>query len=147
MEYTPREKTDFIVIHCAATRPDQDIGEDEIRRWHKDNGWADIGYNLVIRRSGQVEIGRPLDYRGAHDKGYNGRAVGLCLVGGVDDNGHPDRNFTEVQFDALKIWLQALHAVWPEAQIVGHRDLLTPDDPPKACPSFDVRSWLEDNGL
>lgn len=47
----------IIIIHCAATKPSQDIGANTIRKWHTDpppngNGWSDIGYHYVIRRNG-----------------------------------------------------------------------------------------------
>ena len=53
-----RKNTDTIVIHCAATRPHMDVGAKEIREWHKERGFEDIGYHYVIRRTGVVEIGR-----------------------------------------------------------------------------------------
>ena len=54
-----------VVVHCAATKPSMDIGAKEIRRWHVDgNGWADIGYHYVIRRSGCIDSGRDRDNDG-----------------------------------------------------------------------------------
>ena len=34
-----RAKTEYIVIHCSQTRPSQDIGVEEIDRWHRQRGW------------------------------------------------------------------------------------------------------------
>ncbi|CAH7143540.1 hypothetical protein VCHA41O245_100029 [Vibrio chagasii] len=48
----------FITVHCSATSPQQDIGEHDIRRWHKNRGWRDVGDHFVIRRDGKVELGR-----------------------------------------------------------------------------------------
>ena len=31
-----RDKTNYIVVHCAATKPSMDIGAAEIRKWHTD---------------------------------------------------------------------------------------------------------------
>lgn len=132
--------TDFIAVHCADTRASMDIGEAEIRQWHLDRKWEDIGYNVVIRRSGLIEIGRPLDYQGAHVEGYNRRAVGVCLVGGKGDDGAPANNFTTAQFTSLLLTLRFLRAYAPGARIQGHRDF---PNVAKACPSFDVRQWLE----
>ena len=48
----PRKSTDYIVIHCAATKASMDIGLTEIRKWHvQDNGWRDVGYHYIIRRN------------------------------------------------------------------------------------------------
>lgn len=139
MTYTPRLRSDFIAVHCSATGPDLDIGEDEIRQWHVDKGWADIGYNVVIRRSGLVEIGRPLDYQGAHVNGYNATSIGVCLVGGVDDNGKAADNFMPAQMRSLLDTLRFLRRYAPAAKIQGHRDF---PEVKKDCPSFDVRAWL-----
>jgi N-acetylmuramoyl-L-alanine amidase len=140
---TERKRTDFIVIHCSATNVNMDIGENDIRIWHKAKGWEDIGYNVVIKRDGTVEIGRPLDYRGGHVQGYNDVALGVCLVGGVDlSNKKAENNFTTAQWASLVVTLKFLRKIWPKAQIVGHRDLILPGAPAKECPSFDVKQWL-----
>lgn len=131
-----RTRTELIVIHCSATKPAMDIGANEIRRWHKDRGWRDIGYHTVIRRDGTVEGGRPLDTVGAHAKGHNDRSVGICLVGGLDDAGKPDCNFTAAQWSALEGEVRDLLDSYPGAQVLGHRDLSD-----KACPCFDASAW------
>ena len=139
MNYTERTSTEYIVIHCSATKATMDVGEDEIRDWHLKRGWSDIGYNMVIRRDGRVEIGRPLDYRGAHVRGHNSVAIGVCLIGGVNSTNQPEDNFTPEQWDSLELSLRWMRRVWPDAQIVGHNELTTK----KACPSFSVPEWLE----
>ena len=64
---TPRIKTDTIVIHCSATPEDMDIGVEKIKHWHTvDNGWDDIGYHYVVRRSGELETGREEHRTGSH---------------------------------------------------------------------------------
>lgn len=147
-----RRRTDYIVVHCSATGPSSDIGIDEIRDWHMNrNGWSDVGYHAVIRRSGQIEFGRHFDEPGAHVRGQNYRSVGICMVGGVSMTGQPENNFTEPQFVSLKIALAMMRRAYPSAAIVGHRDL-SPDldgdgiierhEWVKDCPSFDVRRWI-----
>tara|TARA_R110000851_G_scaffold10828_1_gene38541 strand:+ start:820 stop:1227 length:408 start_codon:yes stop_codon:yes gene_type:complete len=127
----------LIVVHCAATPPDMDIGADEIRKWHTDKGWSDIGYHYVIRRSGDVETGRPESVKGAHTYGYNTNSLGVCMVGGVNAKGKPDANFTANQYAALERTLHSLTAKYPDAKVAGHRDF----DSGKACPSFDVNAF------
>lgn len=127
-----------IVIHCSATRPNWEGGAREIRQWHvDDNNWSDIGYHFVIRRDGKVEDGRPVPIPGAHVKGYNKTSIGICLVGGVDENGDPDANFTRDQWLQLQSSVVSLRRKYPGASIFGHRDL----DPKKDCPCFDVKAW------
>jgi|SRR3990172_535620 len=140
--YVPRSLTKFIVVHCSATRPSVDIGEDEIRKWHIAKAWVDIGYNIVIRRNGVIEIGRPLDYRGAHVEGYNDSSIGICLIGGLDDAGKSAPSFTDAQWESLKLALRFCKRVWPNADILGHRDF---PGVAKDCPCFDVEPWVAAN--
>jgi len=78
-----------VILHCAAT-PDyprtnpafDTFGADDIRVWHmKDNGWDDIGYHRVIRKTGVQEKGRSIKDAGAHTKGQNSDSIGVCLIG------------------------------------------------------------------
>ncbi|WGH28282.1 lysozyme [Pseudomonas phage 10P302A] len=141
--FKTRPRTDFIVIHCAATKATMDIGVREIRQWHVQQGWLDVGYHFIIRRDGTIEHGRPHDVIGSHAKDYNSRALGICLVGGIDAKGKPEDNFTEAQWVSLKAQVEAMKRLYPQAQIVGHRDL----DSGKACPSFDVAAWRKTTGI
>lgn len=135
-----RKSTDFIVVHCAATPPDMDIGVKEIDRWHRARGWLKCGYHYVITRDGTLQHGRKADEPGAHVRGYNDRSVGICLVGGTTSTGQPRFNFTPEQMQALTNLIESLRGVYPEAKIVGHHDL----DSGKECPCFNVQEWFHD---
>lgn len=141
VQFTPRTSTKYLVVHCAATKPTMDIGLREIRQWHREQGWLDIGYHFVIRRDGTVEKGREVGVIGSHVKGHNHESVGICLAGGINAQGKPENNFTPEQFAALDALLWELQTtLYPEATVLGHREL----DSGKACPSFDVQKWLKD---
>lgn len=131
----------YLAVHCSATKPSMDIGRKEIDRWHRDGGMKCIGYHYVIRRNGEVELGRSKEEVGAHVRGYNRESLGICLVGGIDDQGKPEDNFTLDQYVALAEILQELHQEFPEAEIKGHRDF---PEVNKACPCFDVKAWWKD---
>ena len=135
-----REETKYIVIHCSQTRPSQNIGAKDIDRWHREQGWLKIGYATVIKRDGTIEQGREDDEVQAAVKGYNHTSFNLCLIGGAreEDWQQAEDNFTAEQFESLKKELSRLVLKYPDAQIVGHRDL----DDKKFCPSFDVRKYL-----
>ena len=137
-----RKETKYIAVHCAATPAGMDIGVKEIDRWHRQKGFLKVGYHFVIRRAGQIELGRDEDEIGAHVQGYNAVSIGVCLVGGVDadDVSKAENNFTEEQFSTLRTLLERLQIQYPDAEVLGHRDF---PDVAKACPSFDVRAWLK----
>lgn len=144
MKFKKRKKTEWIVIHCAATPPDMEVTAKMIDQWHRDRGWDGIGYHYVIRRDGVIEGGRPLEAQGAHVKGYNAVSVGICLAGGMSkDMKKAEKNYTDKQWDSLKQLVMQLHGVWPMAHIVGHHDLFSG----KECPCFDVKEWLYGIGL
>lgn len=136
-----RTRTDFIAVHCSATTEKQNIGAADINKWHRAKGWACIGYHYVIKRDGTVETGRDDSVVGAHVAGFNERSVGICMVGGVsaDDVSKAQNNFTPAQFSSLKKLLLELRKKYPRAVIQGHRDF---PGVAKACPSFDVKTWL-----
>lgn len=139
--FVPRVETTHLVIHCAATPPTADVGVKEIRQWHRQKGWVDIGYHYVIRRDGRVETGRPEDVIGAHVSGHNATSIGICMAGGVDKNQKPEDNFTGAQYEALAALLKTLICKYPGCTILGHRDF---PGVKKACPSFDVAAWLRE---
>ena len=139
-----RKRTDYIVIHCSATPPNMDIGVEEIRKMHLQRGFSDVGYNRVIRRSGEWEQGRDDDEVGAHVQGFNSVSIGVCLVGGVDRRNRAEDNFTLEQMDTLRQMIPELQEKYPNAVVQGHRDF---PDVHKDCPSFDVQAWMDENGL
>ena len=129
---------EYFVVHCSATKPDMDIGAKEIREWHRDRGWKDIGYHFVIRRNGRLELGRSLREMGAHVKGHNDNSWGICLIGGLDEENEPVNNFNPFQFITLQSLLETLYRLSPKAKVMGHRNF---PDVAKECPCFDVIDW------
>lgn len=129
-----------IIVHCSATPPSHDIGREEIDEWHRARGFDGIGYHNIGRRNGAVEFGRSPDVPGAHVRGHNADSIGICLVGGVDEDGNPQVNFTEEQYTALRGIIAFYKESWPDAELIGHGDI---PGTSKACPCFDVKLWYE----
>lgn len=138
-----------IVIHCTATRAWQDYSADDIRRMHKAQGWADIGYHYVVRLDGTIEPGRDVDKIGAHVSGHNANSIGVVYVGGLDNQGKAKDTRTENQKNALLNLLLDLRQLYPNARISGHRDFspdlngngtIEPYEWVKQCPCFDAKS-------
>lgn len=128
-----------IVVHCSYTPPSMDIGASDIRQWHKDKGWSDIGYHYVIRRNGTVEKGRPDEVVGAHAKGYNLDSIGICLIGGKKSGKEKaEFNFTMKQLMTLEYLVKKKLQEYPGSMISGHNQLSG-----KACPCFNVPEFIE----
>lgn len=142
VQFKLRSSTEAIFVHCSATKPSMDVGVREISQWHREQGWLAIGYHFVIRRDGTIEEGRPVDVVGSHVKDWNSKSVGVCLVGGIDDKGKFEANFTPEQMQSLKEKLADLKDMYPDAEIKAHHDCA-----PKACPSFNLSRWLKTGEL
>ena len=132
-----------IIIHCSASRAEQDFSAADIDRMHKERGFNSIGYHWVIKRDGTLERGRSEDKIGAHVVGWNTKSIGVCLIGGASRAGRGEANFTSDQMAALDGLLKALRSRYPDAEVIGHRDTGANKD----CPSFNVAHWLDTGEL
>jgi len=126
-------KINEIFVHCSATPEGKDYTVNQIREWHLQRGWSDIGYHYVVYRDGTVHKGRPVEQAGAHARGHNRHSIGVCYIGGVDGIGTPKDTRTDEQKESLENLLYDLVEQYPGAKIRGHREVSA-----KACPSFDA---------
>lgn len=128
-----------IIVHCTATRAGVNVTVEDIRRWHRQQGWSDIGYHYVVYRDGSVHEGRDVNIAGAHCLGHNTYSIGVAYVGGVARDGKtPADTRTVAQAEGLERLMVELRRLYPQAKIYGHRDFAA-----KACPSFDARKCYE----
>lgn len=125
-----------IVVHCSATPEGREHTAADIDRWHKERGWAGIGYHKVVRLDGTVEEGRPETKQGAHTLGYNVESLAVCYIGGVSHDHSPKDTRTAAQKTALlevcADWCRR-YDIAPSS-VFGHTEL----NPNKACPCFDM---------
>ena len=128
----------------------------DIRRWHTSpppagRGWKQVGYTDIFHLDGRVErlVRNNEDAQvdawevtnGA--AGYNSVSRHIVYVGGCDKAMKPKDTRTAAQREALKRYVLEFHSRFPQIRIVGHHDL----NPGKACPAFDVASWLGEIGI
>lgn len=127
-------KINEIILHCSATKQGQDFTVKDIDRWHKDRGFAGIGYHYVVYPDGSVHKGRDESLVGAHCLGHNAASIGICYIGGLDMEGKPKDTRTDAQKEALTKLVRELKAKYQGATVHGHNEFAN-----KACPCFDVR--------
>lgn len=125
-----------LICHCSATKEGKDFTVSDIRKWHtapvpKGRGWSDIGYHYVIYRDGSIHIGRDVNLIGAHVTNHNSHSIGICYIGGLDENNKAKDTRTPQQKEAFIELLTALKKLYPAATIHGHSEFAS-----KACPSF-----------
>ena len=141
-----RHPIDEIIVHCSDTRPDWMAGQPlaakvaEIRRWHvEERKWRDIGYHYIIDRDGAQAMGRPESVIGAGVEGRNAGVIHIVLIGGHGCAATDpfDRNFTPAQDAALRRVIANISARTAIESVTGHNDWAR-----KACPGFNVATWL-----
>ena len=138
-----KRKINKLIVHCTATPPTMNAEVDQVRQWHLERGWSDIGYHFLITLDGRIQIGRELERAGAHVKNHNSDSIGIAYAGGMsEDMERAEDTRTQAQKNSLEYLLCYLKILFSQAEIYGHRDFST-----KACPSFDARSeykWISE---
>ena len=127
---------ELIVIHCSATRCDRRFSLEDLIACH-DARFGFTGYHWYITKDGRTYQTRHEQLVGAHAKGYNQHSIGVCYEGGLTPDGEPADTRTPQQKVALKRLLKRLRRKYPQAHILGHRDL---PNVSKACPCFDAET-------
>ena len=134
-----------IFVHCSATRPewmaDRTFSDrvKEIKRWHLEKKWADIGYHWLIDRDGSITQGRKEHVIGAHVQNHNTGSIGICLIGGFGSSESDpfEKNYTAQQDHALRTLINDIKTRTPIKRVRGHNEVAA-----KACPGFNVARWL-----
>lgn len=134
-----------IFIHCTAGSQKQTVTD--LLAEFKRKGWRNPGYHVVITPDGKCH--QLLDYEKVSNgvKNYNSTSINVAYVGGIDSNGKSVDNRTAEQKKSLVDLLKILRKRYPDAQILGHRDI-SPDtnkngkvdtwERIKDCPCFDA---------
>lgn len=129
-------KINKIIVHCSASPEGRDDSIEDIDRWHRSQGFSEIGYHYVIHLDGSIHVGRPVEKAGAHCSGHNENSIGVCYIGGLTKDLKECKDTrTEAQKKALFFLLSDLKAKYPSATIYGHRDFSD-----KECPGFNAKS-------
>lgn len=132
-----------LTIHCAATPEGRDVRPEQIEQWDEAK-FGQKSYHWIVDLAGHQRQSLEDDQLGAHVHLHNHGNVGVCYVGGVDAHGSPKDTRTDAQKTALLDLVNHYRTLYPGIIVLGHRDWPAVH---KACPSFDVRSWLRGAGV
>jgi N-acetylmuramoyl-L-alanine amidase len=132
-------KIKFIVLHCTATQPEATVKAIQ-NYWCETLKWNNPGYHFIIERDGEVIQLQHIEKIANGVAGNNEHAIHISYIGGIDRKGKPIDNRTTPQKDSMFDKVVELTERYPDAKVVGHRDF---PGVRKACPSFDVRAWIE----
>lgn len=129
----------YLVIHCTATRPDATI-ESIKRFWKEVRKWGDTpGYHYIIKADGEVVQLLAEDKNSCGVYHHNSECISIAYIGGIDKSGKPKDTITRAQEHAMFDLVVSLTEKYKGVETRGHRDF---PDVAKACPSFDVKTWL-----
>ena len=132
-----------IVLHCTATPQTTTVAS--IRRYWQDSlKWRSPGYHRIILADGSVTVLAPDSQLANGVAGHNANSIHVSYIGGVNGKGQPVANRTAAQRATTERLVKELKLRYPAAAAVGHRDF---PGVKKACPSFDVATWLKEVGL
>lgn len=133
-----------VFVHCSASDHPHHDNVRTMRQWHKQRGWSDVGYHYFIRKSGRLEIGRPISKTPAAQGGKsnlrkgrktpagNRRTIAICCHGLAKDK------FTEAQFNTLRDLCNQINDAYDgKVTFHGHREVAY-----KECPVFDYKAVL-----
>ena len=133
-------RSNKIIIHCSATPRGVNYSAADIDKWHRQRGYSKIGYHYVIKLDGKIEKGRDEIEMGAHCLGENLYSIGICYIGGLnEDKETPEDTRTEAQKIALIGLVKSLIRKYKEKgniilTVHGHNEFAN-----KACPCFNVK--------
>lgn len=119
-------------VHYSAGPPTQTPRQ--IQNFHMDGqGWADVGYNFLVDRSGNVYEGRGWLTVGAHAAPHNTSHIGVCFIG-RDGDATPEAK-------------AAIRWLYDEANRRAGRTLARTwhgglSGNSTACPGADLREWV-----
>lgn len=131
-------KIERIFVHCTAGS--QKTTLKQLENEFKAKGWKSPGYHYVVFPDGKIE--QMLDESKVSNgvRGYNSTSINVSYVGGVDSKLKPIDNRTDAQKASLVTLLTELKSRYPDAHIMGHRDVWGKDPKKwqKWCPCFDA---------
>ncbi|QAT40816.1 N-acetylmuramoyl-L-alanine amidase [Clostridium sp. JN-9] len=106
----------------------------DVHQWHKENGWAGIGYHYFVRKDGSIYKGRPNNAIGSHCLHHNTNTLGICAEGN-----YMIEHMPEVQKQALVELGQYLKSIYPIRAVYGHRELMATECPGTNYPLQEIK--------
>lgn len=141
----------IIFVHCTAGNQRQKITD--LLAEFRMKGWKNPGYHYVVDADGVTHQLLSVEKVSNGVRGFNAHSINVAYLGGIDAKGRPVDNRTEAQKIELRELLQVLHKQFPEAKIMGHRDIspdvnhngkVDPKERIKECPCFDALTEYAD---
>ena len=141
MQMKPLKAQDvkWLVVHCSASRCNRPFTVERLIETGRQR-FGQPSYHYYVRRNGNVVPILPESVQGVHAVGYNHCSIAVCYEGGLDENGKAADTRTELQKASLYELLKQLRRDYPQARIIGHREL---PHVAKDCPCFSTSEYAD----
>ena len=141
MQMKPLKAQDvkWLVVHCSASRCNRPFTVERLIETGRQS-YGQASYHYYVRRNGNVVPILPESVQGVHAVGYNHCSIAVCYEGGLDENGKAADTRTELQKASLYELLKQLRRDYPQARIIGHREL---PHVAKDCPCFSTSEYAD----
>lgn len=134
--HSAMKEVEEIVLHNSGVSVLQSI--EVIHNYHKNKGWAGIGYHYYVRKDGSVYRGRPENMAGAHCPGVNSTSIGICAEGNFNEE-----IMSEVQKQAIIELVKDIKPRYNIKWIKGHREILATSCPGANFPLEEIKNAVE----
>lgn len=138
--YSQMKTIEGIVLHHSGVNVLQSV--ETIHNYHKNKGWAGIGYHFYVRKDGSVYRGRPENMAGAHCPGVNSISLGICAEGDFEQE-----IMNDVQKNAIVELIKDLKSRYNIKWIKGHREILSTDCPGANYPLQEIIDLANNNEI
>lgn len=141
MQMKPLKAQDvkWLVVHCSASRCNRPFTVERLIETGRQR-FGQPSYHYYVRRNGYVVPILSESVQGVHAVGYNHCSIAVCYEGGLDENGKAADTRTELQKASLYELLKQLRRDYPQARIIGHREL---PNVRKDCPCFSCAEYAD----
>ena len=134
--YSEMKEVEGILLHNSGVSVLQSI--EVIHNYHKNKGWAGIGYHYYVRKNGSVYRGRPENMAGAHCPGVNSTSIGICAEGNFNEE-----TMSDVQRQAIIELVKDIKSRYDIKWIKGHREILATSCPGANFPLEEIKNAVE----
>lgn len=136
MKELKHDSVKLLIVHCVGNKCNRPFSVKNLIACGKAK-YGQCSYHYYVRRNGDIIPLLPETVQGIHARHYNHCSLGIVYEGGLDEKGRKADTRTEAQKHSLYELLKELTAEYPDARILGHRDL---PHVAKDCPCFDAQS-------
>jgi N-acetylmuramoyl-L-alanine amidase len=126
-----------LVFHCTATGQTATVSSIQ-RYWRESLKWKSPGYHIIIKPDGSWTQLSDFNNTVNGAAGINSTSIHISYIGGIDPRGGASDNRTIKQTEIFETVWRCFSEKMPKLTFHGHNEFSN-----KACPSFNVRGWID----